>query len=1176
MFGFNRSKGCSPPFAPAKTNTMSRLRIDLVVFLAGLLAVCWIAAAYVGSSPLALAVTLLIGACYVGGALELRRYRQATASLAQAVDALAAPAAATPATLNGWLERLHPSLRSAVRARVEGERAALPGPALTPYLVGMLVLLGMLGTLLGMVATLRGTGIALDGASDLDGIRSALAGPIRGLGFAFGTSIAGVASSAMLGLLSALCRRERIEAAQRLDAQIAGTLRPFSHAHQREASFALMQRQADALPLLAERLQSMMTAIERQNTTLGERHIASQEAFLGNAEATYARLASTVGDSLKASAAESARAAGAAFAPVVEATMAGLARESAALHGTLTQAVERQLDGLNSGFEANATRVAGIWNAALDEQRRAGEALADDLQGALERFSATFETRSAHLVRDVDARLAASAAGVSQSWQDALARQEQAGQKLAGDNQQALAAAAATFEQHAAALVRAVGEAQTDLQTQLAAGDEARLATWRATLDAMSTSLRDEWRSAGTQAADQQQAICTTLAHTADEIVARTEAHTNSTLAEIARATETAAAAWQAASTEAAQRQQDVCETLATTAGTIAAQAEAHTNSTIAEITRVAEASSSAWQAASTHAEQRQQAICESLAQTASAIATSTETHASGTIAEIARAAEANAAAWQAASTHAAERQQAIADALAQTANAISTQTEAHAKGTVEEIARAAEANATAWQAASTEAAERQQAICDALAQTANAISTQTATHASGTIAEIARAAEANATAWQVASTDAAERQQAICDALTQTANAISTQTATHASGTIAEIARAAEANATAWQAASTEAAERQQAICDALAQTANAISTQTEAHAKGTVEEIARAAEANATAWQAASTHAAERQQAICDALAQTANAISAQTEAHAKGTIDEIARAAEANATAWQAASTEAAERQQAISAALTQTANAISAQTEAHASGTIAEIARAAEANASAWQAASAQAAEHQQTITEALKQTASAISAQTEAHASGTIAEIARLVEAASEAPRVAAEVVAELRQKLHESMVQDTAMLEERGRLLATVTTLLDAVNHASTEQRAAIGALVDTSAGLLERVGARFDQQVEAGAQALEGVAAQVTGSAVEVASLGDAFGVAVQHFGASNDKLTAQLERIEAALDKSLARSDDQLAYYVAQAREVVDLSLLSQKQIIDSLQRLAGSEAA
>jgi thiamine pyrophosphate-dependent acetolactate synthase large subunit-like protein len=161
-------------------------------------------------------------------------------------------------------------------------------------------------------------------------------------------------------------------------------------------------------------------------------------------------------------------------------------------------------------------------------------------------------------------------------------------------------------------------------------------------------------------------------------------------------------------------------------------------------------------------------------------------------------------------------------------------------------------------------------------------------------------------------------------------------------------------------------------------------------------------------------------------------------------------------------------------------------------------------------------------------------------------------------------------------------VRDTAMLDERARLLGTLETLLDAVNHASTEQRTAVDALVATSADLLERVGKRFTDRVEAETGKLGAVAAQVTGSAVEVASLGEAFGVAVQLFGESNDKLAAQLQRIEAALEKSLTRSDEQLAYYVAQAREVIDLSMLSQKQILEDLQRLgdqralAGTEAA
>jgi hypothetical protein len=178
------------------------------------------------------------------------------------------------------------------------------------------------------------------------------------------------------------------------------------------------------------------------------------------------------------------------------------------------------------------------------------------------------------------------------------------------------------------------------------------------------------------------------------------------------------------------------------------------------------------------------------------------------------------------------------------------------------------------------------------------------------------------------------------------------------------------------------------------------------------------------------------------------------------------------------------------------------------------------------------------------------------------------------------------------------MVRDTAMLDERARLLSTVDTLLDAVNHASTQQRAAVDALVTGSADLLERVGANFTDKLEtettnftskletestsftnkleAETAKLTDIAAHVTGSAVEVASLSDAFGAAVQAFGASNETLVTQLQRIEQALDKSLARSDEQLAYYVAQAREVIDLSMMSQKQIIEDLQHIAAQRAS
>ena len=64
---------------------MTKNALPLSVFLAGLAAICWIGAGYAGSSPLGLLVTGVIGACYLAGAHELHRYRQASASLRAAV-----------------------------------------------------------------------------------------------------------------------------------------------------------------------------------------------------------------------------------------------------------------------------------------------------------------------------------------------------------------------------------------------------------------------------------------------------------------------------------------------------------------------------------------------------------------------------------------------------------------------------------------------------------------------------------------------------------------------------------------------------------------------------------------------------------------------------------------------------------------------------------------------------------------------------------------------------------------------------------------------------------------------------------------------------------------------------------------------------------------------------------
>lgn len=689
---------------------MSRNLIASVVFLAGLLAVCWIGIGYAGTHPLAAVVATVIAACYLVGAFELLRYRQATATLAQALPSIGEASG----NLDGWLARLHPGLRNAVRLRVQGERIGLPAPALTPYLVGLLVLLGMLGTLLGMMATLRGTGMALESATDLDAIRSSLAAPVKGLGFAFGTSIAGVATSAALGLLSALLRRERAETVQQLDAGIAAHLSQHSRAFQHGQTLHLLQQQNALMPVLVERLQVLADTLERQQQSNGERLHADQQQFHQRSEAAYTQLANTLQQALRDGIAQQANAVGAALQPVVDTTMAGLAERSNALHATIESAVQKQLAGLDTTMRNTASAARESWNAAIAEQQRGNTALTDGLQQALQQFTGTFEQRSAALLDGVATRLEDNTARTASAWGGALAQQHQAHDALAQRHEQALATATTTFESHARALVDAVQHSHEHLQTMLQERDAQRLQGWSQALDTSIATL------------DRQ------LQHSGEQV---------------------------------------------------------------------------------------------------------------------------------------------------------------------------------------------------------------------------------------------------------------------------------------------------------------------------------------------------AQRQQQICDTLAQTTQAINEQAQTHARD------------------------------------------------------------------------------------------------------TLAEIARLVATASEAPRAAAEVVAELREKLSDSMLRDTATLEERSRLLDTVQTLLDAVNHASNEQRSAIDALVSTSAELLERVGSRFTAQVESEAGRLDAAAAHVTGSAVEVASLGEVFGGAVQSFGESAAALNERLQAIEAALDKSLARSDEQLAYYVAQAREVIELSMLSQKQIIGELQQLAGT---
>ena len=743
-------------------------------FVTGLAALVWVGAGYAGVNALALAVTALIAAFYLMGALDLRRFRRATSALAQAVAEL--PAALSE--LQPWLDRVPQALRNTVRRRIEGEHASFAGPALASTLAGLVVLLGMLGTFLGMVLTLRGTGMALDSATDLQAVRNSLVAPVKGLGVAFGTSIAGVAASAALGLMAALARAERLQAAQALDGRIATTLRPFSLARQREASLALLQRQADLMPALVDGLRALGETMARQAHEAQLRQQAGQDDFHARTELAVTRLTQSVDRSLRDSLGESARLAGAAMRPAVEAAMAAVAREAATLHEQLAATAQRQVGELAGRFEAVSTRMADTWQALLARHESSSQGLAEGLQAALGGSAQAFEQRAAGLLAAMEQRSAAVLDGVAQrhgQWQGEMA------QTLAGINAQATQALAEMTRQTAQ-----IRQASSDAAATQLAGVSARL----------------------------------------DDTVQRVSA---------------------------------------------------------------------TWDAA------------------------------------VARQESAGAA-----------------------------------------VAR----------------------------QTGAALATAAAAFGQHAAALLATVGEAHA---QLQAGAAAREQQRL-DAMTQ--------------------------------------------AIEGLAQTLRG-------------------------EWQQAGAQTLAQQERICATLEQSAAGIQAQAEAHARS------------------------------------------------------------------------------------------------------TTAEIARLLQAAAEAPRAAAEVVAELRQKLSDSMARDNSLLDERARILETLGSLLDGINRAATEQRAAIDALVASSATMLDRVGERFAAQVDAEAGKLSAVAAQVTGSAVEVASLGEAFGFGVELFSRSNDKLVDQLQRIDGALGKSLARSDEQLAYYVAQAREVIDLSILSQRQIIEDLQRLSSRAA-
>ena len=167
------------------------------------------------------------------------------------------------------------------------------------------------------------------------------------------------------------------------------------------------------------------------------------------------------------------------------------------------------------------------------------------------------------------------------------------------------------------------------------------------------------------------------------------------------------------------------------------------------------------------------------------------------------------------------------------------------------------------------------------------------------------------------------------------------------------------------------------------------------------------------------------------------------------------------------------------------------------------------------------------------------------------------------------------MLAKLREEVGRSAERDNLALQERTLLLEKLGTVLQEVQQAAGAQRDAIASLVQSTTTVLEQAGAQFATVLEANAGRAADTAAHVAASAIELSTLAEAFDEGVQQFQASNDKVLDTLAQVEASLQRSIERSDDQLAYYVAQAREVIDLSIASQEGIVDAAAAAAGQAA-
>ncbi len=261
---------------------MNRLAVLLVAALGGLLVVRT-GLVYRGTDPVALAVVVLIGFGLLVGVAELWLRLLRADRARREVTALPAPA--TVEAVNA----ASPGVRGWLRAAMAGRSAPPSKPGFTPYLVGLLVMVGMLGTFLGLVDTMAGAQAVVGNSTDIDTLRAGLAGPFAGLTRAFGTSVAGVAGSATLGLAALFVRRSEAGVRVLLVDYATGALAHLTPAGRQTATLELLsglaERSAEGAAAAAgQALTTHLAAVHAALEAASEREATRTDTLLARVD----------------------------------------------------------------------------------------------------------------------------------------------------------------------------------------------------------------------------------------------------------------------------------------------------------------------------------------------------------------------------------------------------------------------------------------------------------------------------------------------------------------------------------------------------------------------------------------------------------------------------------------------------------------------------------------------------------------------------------------------------------------------------------------------------------------------------------------------------------------------------------------------------------------------------